>query len=296
MSHLHVSKKGVTCRRLSHELALGWRRMSTESCCAQFLEIKPAETVIQRLLAINNHNQTCWKLSLPLSLAVCFPFRLQHLERKKKKKEKHNKKTDLGQDELLHWFVPHSVHQRASADGTEAGCDHRLLWGMCGQLSFSHQGENKVKKSTGEVVKSSSCRLQAAAAAVQQLPPGPAGRVWLSRCRAARATCCWEIRPAGWWPPGGAPWNPGRRWTRRRGWAATGPRPSPSPSLHPGPLLEQREHENEVIQSNNNQDANNHLFHSACCRSAHFKQARRATAICGTLTFFNLLRQWKKQC
>lgn len=36
-------------------------------------------------------------------------------------------KTDLGQDELLHWFVPHSIHPGPWTDGTEASCDHRLL-------------------------------------------------------------------------------------------------------------------------------------------------------------------------
>lgn len=36
-------------------------------------------------------------------------------------------KTDLGQDELLHWFVPHPAHHGAGADGTEASRDHSLL-------------------------------------------------------------------------------------------------------------------------------------------------------------------------
>ena len=35
--------------------------------------------------------------------------------------------TDLRQDELLHWFVPHPVHQGPCADGTEASSDHGLL-------------------------------------------------------------------------------------------------------------------------------------------------------------------------
>lgn len=36
-------------------------------------------------------------------------------------------KTDLGQDELLHWFVPHPTHEGPRADGTEASSYHSLL-------------------------------------------------------------------------------------------------------------------------------------------------------------------------
>lgn len=158
------------------------------------------------------------------------------------------KKTDLRQDELLHWFVPHPVQHGPCADGTEAGSDHSLLQEK--SQAFIHHAIRNVHiwfdlqwiRILRRVIWRDLVSIRGAVSVEKQhiLLPGRAGKASPSHCSEARTGSHWETPPVEWWPPGGGPWNPGRWPTHQREQARRGQAPSQSLSPHPDLPLGQR--------------------------------------------------------